>query len=130
MILYKNQMIPEKYRIDFVFSFWIFAWFLLYIFGHTTFSPFFVLILGIIHNTSYFIKNMYKKSKVSSQLLFVIGNFVLKIMPALYFVMKKKTKVLFRDVMFTIGLFIVHVIWLKINNQMIFLDLIFKLKSI
>ena len=123
-------MIPEKYRIDFIFSFWIFAWFLLYIFGHTTFSPFFVLILGIIHNVSYFIKNMFNKSKISSQIIFVVGNIVLKIMPTIYLISKKDTHISFEDIIFTTILFIVHLIWLKINHEIRFIDVIFKLKAI
>lgn len=123
-------MIPEKYRIDFIFSFWIFAWFLLYINGFTEFSPFFVLILGIIHNVSYFIKNMFNKSKISSQIIFVVGNIVLKIMPTIYLISKKDTHISFEDIIFTTILFIVHLIWLKINHEIRFIDVIFKLKAI
>ena len=123
-------MIPEKYRIDFIFSFWIFAWFLLYINGFTEFSPFFVLILGIIHNVSYFIKNMFNKSKISSQIIFVVGNIVLKIMPTIYLISKKDTHISLEDIIFTTILFIVHLIWLKINHEIRFIDVIFKLKAI
>lgn len=42
-------------RLDYVFSYWIFAWYLLYIAKITKYNPKFVLILGIIENSFTFI---------------------------------------------------------------------------
>ena len=67
-------------RIDFIFSYWLFFWFLLYKFNITNYNPYIGLIIGLIVNTIMFIlylkyKNYYKA------LLFIIINTIIKIIP-------------------------------------------------
>ena len=67
-------------RIDFIFSYWLFFWFILYKLNIVIYNPYLGLIIGLIVNTIMFIlyliyKNYYKA------FLFVIINFIIKIIP-------------------------------------------------
>jgi hypothetical protein len=99
-------------RIDFIFSYWIFAWYLLYTFGVTNFNPKFALIGGVIENSFLLVLMLYK-SLYWDALLFVFINTILKLYP-LYSIWKTSLKI--KDIMFTFGLFIVYELWLRING--------------
>lgn len=99
-------------RVDFIFSYWIFAWYLLYIFGVTNFNPKFALIGGIIEN-SMLAGLMLYKSLYWDTLLFIFINSILKLYP---FYTIRKTHIKLKDVLFTFGLFIVYELWLRING--------------
>lgn len=67
-------------RIDFIFSYWLFFWFLLYKLNIVIYNPYLGLIIALIVNSFMFIlflsyKNYYKA------FLFVIINFIIKIIP-------------------------------------------------
>ena len=98
-------MIP---RLDFVFSYWIFAWWLVYAAGFTSFNPKLILILGIIENTIglFFLP----KEKI---LFYLVINLFIKVIP-LYLVWN--TKIQQRDVVFTFVLFLFYVAWVKLNG--------------
>jgi len=99
-------------RVDFIFSYWIFAWYILYIFKVTNFNPKFALIGGTIENSFLLILMLYK-SLYWDALLFVFINSVLKLYP-LYSVWNTSLK--WRDIFFTFVLFIVYELWLRING--------------
>jgi hypothetical protein len=101
-------------RFDLVFSYWIYVWFLLYFFDFTTYSPKFVLILGLIDNIILLSLMMYVGTRVKTILLFIIINTFIKAIPLFYLrneVIKRK------DIYVTIVLFCVFVIWLHMNSQ-------------
>lgn len=107
----------DFYRIDYILSFWIFAWFLLFFFGITKFSPFFVLLLGVIHNTTaYFIEG--RGRPIVDQLIFIIGNFIIKLAPVLYLIIRKQAHISINDIIVTFIVFMVYTIWMFINNRM------------
>lgn len=115
-----------KHRFDLILSGWIFVWFLLFVFHFTRFSPFFVLVLGVVHNTLYFV-NSIRKQTVSDQLFFVVGNFFIKIVPVAYLIFNKQTKVSFQDIVATLVVFAAYVLWLAVNNQMVHLQTLVRL---
>jgi hypothetical protein len=115
-----------KHRFDLLLSGWIFVWFLLFVFHFTRFSPFFVLVLGVVHNTLYFV-NSIRKQTVSDQLFFVVGNFFIKIVPVAYLIFNKRTKVSFQDIVATLVVFAAYVLWLAVNNQMVHLQTLVRL---
>ena len=111
------QIMEDFYRIDYVFSYWIFAWFLLFFFGLTKFSPFFILLLGVIQNTiGYFIE--VRGRTIVNQLIFIIGNFFIKLAPVLYFIIRKQAHISIIDIIVTFIVFMVYTIWMMINNRM------------
>ena len=57
---------------------------------------------------------IYYKTKTIVILLFIVGMFVIKITP-LYIIWN--TKIKGKDILFTIILFFIYIIWLYINNK-------------
>ena len=101
-------------RADLVFSYWIYAWFILYVFKFITYSPKFPLILGLIDNIIMLILMIYFGSKSKTIILFIAINTLIKVVP-LYYLRNQRIKK--SDIYFTVGLFIIFVIWLHINKQ-------------
>jgi len=105
----------ELVRLDFVFSYWIFAWYLLYISKITTFNPKFVLLIGLIENLLYLFLMIYFNNSLFKIIIFIIINIFIKIIP-FYTLLNTKYKI--KDVIFSFFLFIIYVFWLKINNKL------------
>ena len=101
-------------RIDLVFSYWIYIWFILYIFKYTIYSPKFALTLGLLDNIVLLFLMFTWGTSVKTIIWFIIINTLIKIMP-LYYLRTEPYKM--KDVYFTMGLFLIYIIWLHINNQ-------------
>ena len=104
-------------RFDYLFSYWIFVWYLLYFFRFTKYNPKFVLICSVIENIFLFCYMIYYNTYLSVIILFICGMFIIKIIP-LYLIWN--TKIKWRDVMFTIILLFIYISWLYINNVTIY----------
>jgi len=100
-------------RLDFVFSYWIFLWFLLYLLKIVPYSPKFVIILGIIENIFVFIHMIFYKSSIYNIIKFIIINIFIKIVPLL---LVWKDKIVKRDIYATIILFLIYLLWLFYNR--------------
>ena len=107
---------PEKYRFDLMLSGWIFVWFLFYLFRVTKLSPFFVLVLGVVHNNLFYFTTILKQT-LFNRLFFVVGNFFIKIVPVAYMVFKRQTKISFKDLVATLVVIAAYVLWLVVNRQ-------------
>lgn len=104
-------------RFDLVFSYWIYFWYILYAFKITTYSPKFPLILGLIDNIIMLgLMFMYGTSKVTI-FYFIVINTLIKVVP-LYYLRNQKIKM--KDILFTIILLGIYIIWLHINKQSLF----------
>lgn len=101
-------------RIDLVFSYWIYIWFILYIFKYTIYSPKFALTLGLLDNIVLLFLMFIWGTSVKTIIWFIIINTLIKIMP-LYYLITEQYKI--KDIYFTGGLFLIYIIWLHINNQ-------------
>ena len=104
----------QTLRADLVFSYWVYAWFLLYEFRFTNYSPKFALTLGIIDNIIMLVLMIYFGSKGKTIFLFILINTLIKVLP-LYYLRTQQMKL--NDIYFTCVLFVVFVIWLHINEQ-------------
>jgi len=102
------------YRIDLVFSYWIFAWFLLYYFGIIDYNPKLILIFAFIENIFIFIAMIMNKTPLIQLLKFLFINFFIKILPLWYV---WRTKIMFNDIYPTILLCILYLIWVYINKK-------------
>jgi len=100
-------------RIDFVFSYWIFTWFLLYYFKITSYNPFFALIIATIENTCLLFLMIYYKVNISHIIQFIIINIFIKVLPLIYL---WKSKIILHDIIATFIIFLFYLLWLKINN--------------
>lgn len=121
----------NNYRLDYVFSYWIFAWFVLYYFKIVSHSPLFILlfasienvVLFIIHIINFIIDNSYYN--FFKLIGFIIINFCIKVLP-LYYIIKIENDVktfeeLFKlinkdDILISLYLFIIYIFWLFINK--------------
>jgi hypothetical protein len=101
-------------RSDLVFSYWVYFWFILYAFKITSYSPKFPLTLGLMHNIVMLgLMLLYGTSK-RTIFYFIIINTLIKVVP-LYYLRNESIKM--RDIIFTILLFAIFIIWLHLNKQ-------------
>jgi hypothetical protein len=99
-------------RVDFLFSYWIVFWYILFMFNLISYNPKFVLVVALIQNTVLFI---YKLWIGSFLVAFLLGIIILcmKVIPlyTLY-----DTKIKKKDIYFSIVLFILYIIWIYLNG--------------
>ena len=101
------------YRIDFIFSYWIFVWYILYILKLTNYNPKLALILGLIENSFLLFLMIYYKSKIKYIISFFIAVIVTKLIPLLTIY---KTKIIKNDFIYLLVVFLIYMIWLTINK--------------
>jgi len=133
----------DKYRLDYVFSYWIFAWFILYYYKIVKYSPLLILIIASIENIFLFIYHLFiylfidnSKYNLFKLFAFIFINFFIKILP-LYYLIKienniKTIEELIKlikkdDILIGLYLFLIYLIWLYINNIITFKNYRFKL---
>jgi hypothetical protein len=102
------------FRPDFIFSYWIFAWFLLYYFGFISFNPKFAIICGIIENLIVMASMFYYHTKIKLIFLFFIMFLILKMIP-IFAIWREKMK--FEDIITTFILFIIYLFWVIVVNK-------------
>lgn len=102
-------------RPDFIFSYWIFLWYLLYFFKIITIaSPKFALILALIENL-YLLYLMFNyNTKLKLRLAFVILMFIIKIIP-LYTIWNDEIDN--KNINITIIIFTSYLFWMLLNNE-------------
>jgi len=103
-----------KERFDFVFSYWIFAWYLLYEVGFISFNPKFALTVGLVHNFFAFILMIYFKNSFMNIFLFLLINLFIKIIPLWRL---RNTTIHVKDVHATVILFIIFLLWMDVNGM-------------
>lgn len=108
---------PKIIRLDFIFSYWIFLWYILYFFKIVKYSPKFILSFAMIDNALLFITLIYKKSSYYDLIKFFAINTFIKYLP-LYTLRGEKIKR--EDVMVSIALLIIYFIYIFINNNDIY----------
>jgi hypothetical protein len=101
-------------RVDLVFSYWIYVWFVLYIFKYTIYSPKIALTLGLIDNIVMLFLMIIWSTSLKTIIWFIIINTLIKVVP-LYYLRKEPYRI--KDVYFTGSLFLIYIIWLHINSQ-------------
>ena len=99
-----------RYRFDLVFSYWIFAWYLLYINGFLKYNPKLILTIAVIENLCILgIMMFIIKSPLETILKFIGINIIIKVIP-LYTVWKDKIN--WCDDLFHIFvLFLIYLFW-------------------
>ena len=114
-----NDLTKYKYRLDFVFSYWIFIWFLLYIISFNIklniWNPKLALILGLIAN---FIKLIWmifiNHSSIFDIISFIIINLFIKVIPL--YILRKTSINLIKDSYQTLIIFIIYIFWVILNG--------------
>ncbi len=107
-------------RPDLVFSYWVYFWFIFYAFRITNYSPKFILTLGLIHNIIMLaLMLMYGTSK-RTIIYFIIINTLIKVAPLYY--LRNEPIMIMKDIIFTILLFAIFIIWLHLNRQSLYVN--------
>jgi hypothetical protein len=101
-------------RFDFVFSYWIFAWYLLYIAKMVSYNPKLALGLGIIENAFLLVSMVLFGSNARTILSFIFINTLIKVLP--YYSLRRET-IRTTDLLPTVFLFAVYVGWIYYNQQ-------------
>ena len=102
------------YRIDLVFSYWIFVWYLLYLMHIIKYNPKFAISIGIIENIFMFLIMIFFGSSYETLFYFIIINIFIKLIP--YYTLIQ-TNITYRDIKATILLFLIYCVWVYINGQ-------------
>jgi len=100
-------------RFDFVFSYWIFTWFLLYHFGFVTFNPKFALGIALFTNIISIFLMIYYKNLLIYILLYLLIQLCIKILPLWSL---RDTTIYKKDIIITFIFFIIFNLWLTIND--------------
>jgi hypothetical protein len=101
-------------RIDLVFSYWMFFWYILYTLKFTIYSPKFIIGFGIIENIIMLLLMIYYKTRPITIMYFLTINFFIKIIP-FYMMLNERIKI--SDIYATIVLFIIYSIWVYLNGE-------------
>ena len=104
-------MIP---RFDFVFSYWIFIWYVLYQYKIVDYNPKFALFIALIHNLIRLIIMIYFNNSMIHLLLFIVIQLCIKVYPLWSL---RNVSSSSRDIYAMIGLFIIYNLWLWLNNE-------------
>jgi hypothetical protein len=101
-------------RYDFIFSYWILAWYLLYYFNIIdTYNPTFALIIALLQNILIILLMVYYNTKLYYIILFIIVVILIKCIP-LYTI--KNKNIAKKDILTTFILFTIYLFWILLNN--------------
>jgi len=100
-------------RIDYIFSYWIFIWFILYCLKITKYNPKFAILLGILENIIVLILMSYYNTDKSIIILFILMFIILKFIPICIL---HNTVINKSDIIDTCVLFLIFLFWIQINN--------------
>ena len=101
-------------RVDFILSYWIFTWYILYIINIISYSPKLIIMLGILENLITLIIMILYGSNCKTIIYFIIINIIIKVIP---FYTIRNDKIKSRDIYSTIILILIYLFWVKINGQ-------------
>jgi hypothetical protein len=107
----------KQIRLDFIFSYWIFTWYILYLLKIIKYSPKFALYVAMIDNMILLGILIYKKSPIYDITKFLAINIFIKYLP-IYTLLDEKIKT--RDIIATIILFLIYIVYIYVNNNDIY----------
>jgi hypothetical protein len=99
--------------IQYIFSYWIFAWFIVYKLFNIQYNPKFVIILGIIANIIVLLHLIYKGASLYSITKFISINIIIKGIP--YYLLRNDI-IKLKDIYASIILFMIYLIYSNIRN--------------
>jgi hypothetical protein len=100
-------------RSDYIFSYWIFLWFILYLLKLVPYNPKIIIILGIIEILFTLIYLIVKNASIKEITKFFIINIIIKFIPLLLIY---KDPIERKDIYATVILVLIYLIWMYIND--------------
>lgn len=101
-------------KFDLVFSYWIFAWYLLYMAKIVKSNPKLILLLGIIENTALLVGMILYGSNLRTITSFIVINTFIKLLP--YYSLRR-TKIELSDWKPSAFVFFLYCCWLYYNEE-------------
>ena len=101
-------------RPDLIFSYWIYAWYILYLFKVVPYNPKFAILCGIAENLCILLAMLFYHTKKILVVLFLIMFFILKLVP-LYTIWNAKINWK-SDIKNTLILLFIYLIWIHLNH--------------
>jgi hypothetical protein len=105
-------MVPKESQFDLTYSYWIFAWFLLFYFGYTTYNPNIWLIIASIENLSALLIGIYNNQPLLRTVMFIVINFFIKVVP-IYLLWNTPYRL--EDFIAGIHLLLIYLLWCLIR---------------
>jgi hypothetical protein len=99
----------QNIRPDYLFSYWVFAWYILYITGILTHNPKFAILVALLENIVVLVSMLYLRVNPKKIYYFFIMILLVKGIPLWTL---RKTTITKRDVAATIGLLLMYVGWI------------------
>ena len=107
-------MVVVNIRSDFIFSYWIFYWFLLYLVGVVPIAPTLWIYLGLAGNILETVYLITTRAPPYNVIKFITINIILKCIP-LWFVYE--LPITATEIKISILVFIVYLVWIQINGK-------------
>lgn len=100
-------------RTDFIFTYWVLAWYVAYMMNLTVYNPKWGLVIGIILNLGLAWAVILRKGLTKTVIQFVLVNLLLKGIP-IYTIYKTKTTI--KDLYAIPVFFMLYALWLHVNG--------------
>lgn len=104
----------QNIRPDYLFSYWVFAWYILYMVGLVQPNPKFAIIIALLENLLMLAVMVYVKVNVKKIIYFSIIILLAKIIP-LWTLQNSAIKS--RDIYATVGLFLMYIGWIVWDDK-------------
>ena len=102
-------------RPDFILSYWIFAWYILYMITLVKANPKLMLILAIIENI-FTLWYIYGYATIENLIYFILVFILTKIIPLATI---WNTRIIKRDILVSLCVVIAYILWIYLNNAQI-----------
>lgn len=105
----------NDYRFDYVYSNWIFTWFVLYYMGFVRVPPTLALYVGLVANTYDFISTSSGKTN-EWKTFYVVRNILIKILPIIILNFTQTARFIWKDqIQSALFLYALFLIWVTVN---------------
>lgn len=103
-------------RPDYIFSYWIFGWYLVYMLGWVTPNPKFAIYIALLENLFVLSSMIYSRVNPKKIFYFSIVILLIKVLPLWSL---RNSKIKERDIYATVGVFLMYVGWIIWDDKMI-----------
>jgi len=97
-------------RVDYIFSYWVLLWYVLFMLNVTTYNPLFLLYVALFLN----VLGIYDKlSSMKNTLIYIFIIILIKVIP-IYSIRNKTIKI--EDIYVSLVLFFIYLLWIFMND--------------
>lgn len=100
----------------FIYSYWIFTWFILYLLNIIPYNPIFYIIIGYIISIFELLYLFLKKTNKYNLIKYTIINIIIKVFPIIILIYLNKYKFNYKDIYFGIILLNIYIFLMIVLN--------------